>query len=748
MEDSNFILTDCQSILSQIKDQDKQLQLKRRICREISRMLEFIVTVYLIHVTKSVERWLMGLPTSKSKRKQLRGPEFLKEYRSLPETMLRDDDIFYETLKTRVEESFGGCTAEREYNVVQNSSQLFDTRKIKRRLLSCLDALTNKGLFQVATILTAGSIKFEKTKQQLKKIIRESLLKDTKNQNHHWQKNVFKHLSLILDDQRNFRENCGKFLTATFQSHGAAASMVLDGLEDLPFQALIAIHRKLRGVQGVIPNLRCHRYGKSRAHIIDKVRKISKEMLSELGEGDELQEPLAKAMAVAGLSLKLKPGCQNSSDLGFYQFSPEIKSLQNEIVKAIWLLKTKVRFQELKTVQNLLDPNSDVSNGSLRTATKKMFIEYLFECSDMDTIPKSLLESLATINRSSRTAPYKCFPKEEIEGEVECVLSVSAQTKQIVWDLLPDHEFDQDFADAYMEELEESDDGDDCDSDNGGGSSDGDIDNDVEIKNSQSCWFSSLESDDLAEGFGDSVADNSGLPIFATSGNGSCAHLTPYRRVSSDSVKKLKREHLARVDSDLHGSISTPQILESKFHSGTNKMNINHYQVESKDNVCLSRAGANSFSSFATPKERLNSNSFGKHEAELNTTRDTRKSRDFFSSNILFEDTKFIPNKQRTRGNQYVTIQEVCDETSVVAYNLIGYMLEKFAQEEEVDLDRSGSSYLRSNSLIQEYTQVSGEKPTLSQQDVGTSVIVKMVEELLPSLPESGIEKLKKLMDA
>ncbi|KAI9195982.1 hypothetical protein LWI28_020421 [Acer negundo] len=723
MEDSNFFLTDCQSILSQIKDQDKQLQLKRR--------------------------WLMGLPTSKSKRKQLRGPEFLKEYRSLPETMLREDDIFYETIKTRVEESFGACTAERENNVVQNSSQLFDTRKLIRRLLSCLDALTNKGLFQVATLLTGGSIKFEKTQLQLKKIIRESLLKDTKNQNHHWQKNVFKRLSLILDDQRNFRENCGKFLSPTFQSHGAAASMVLDGLEDLPFQALISIHRKLRGVQGVIPNLRCYRHGKSRAHVINQVRKISKKMLSELGKEDELQEPLAKAMAVAGLSLKLKPGCQNSSDLGFCQFSPEIKSLQNEIVKAIWLLKTKVRFRELKTVQNLLDPNSDVSNGSLRTAIKKMFIEYLFESSDMDTIPKSLLETLAMINRSSRTAPYKCLPKEEIEEEVECVLSVSAQTKQIVWDLLPDHEFDQDFADAYMEELEESDDGDDCDFDNGGGgSSDGDIDNDVEIKNSQSCWFSSLESDDLAEGFGDSVAVNSELPIFATSGNGSCAHLTPGRRVSSDSVEKVEQEYLASVDSDLHGSISTPQFMESKFHSGTIKMNINHYQVENKDNVCLSRTGANSFSSFATPKERLNSNSFGKHEAELNTTRDTRNLRDFFSSNLLFEDKKFIPSKQRTRGNQYVTIQEVCDETSVVAYNLIGHMLEKFALEEEVDLDGNDSSYLRSNSLIQEYTQVSGEKHTLSQEDVGTSVIVKMVEELLPSLPKSGIEKLKKLMDA
>ncbi|KAL5848354.1 hypothetical protein ACOSQ4_006367 [Xanthoceras sorbifolium] len=721
MEGTNFFMTDCQSILSQIKDQDKQLLIKRR--------------------------WLMGLPTSKSKRKQLREPKFLKEYRSLPETMLREDDIFYETIKTRIEESFGACTAEREHNVVQNSSELFDTHNIIRLLHSCLDALTNKGLYQVATILNGG-IKFEKTRQQMKKIIRESLLKDTKNQNHHWQRNVFKHLSLILGDPQNFRENCRTLLTPTFQSHGAAASKVLEGLEDLPFQALIAMHRKLRGVQGVIPKLRRHRHGRSRVHLINQVRKISKKMLSELGKGHELPEPLAKAMAVAGLSLKLKPGCQNSSELDFYQFSPETKSLQNEILKATWLLKTKVRFQELKTLQHLLDPNSDVSNGSLRTAIKKLLIEYLFECSDMDTIPKSLLETLAMINRSSRTTPYRCFPKEEIEEEVECVLSVSAQTKQIVWDLLPDHEFDQDFADAYMEELEESDDGDYYDYDDDGGGSDGDTDNDVELKNSQSCRFSSLESDDQAEGFGDSEAVISGLPIFATSGNGSCAHLTTDRRVSSDSVERLETEHLARVDSDLRGNISTPQFMKSKFHSGTIKMDIDHYQVESKGKVCLSRTDENCFSPFVTPKERLNSNSFVKHEAELDMRRDIGNSRDFFSSNFLFEDTKFIPSKERTQRNQYVAIQEVCDETSVVMYNLIGHMLEKFAQEEEVDLDGSDSSYLRSNSLIQEYTQVSGEKHTLSQEDVGTNIIVKMVEELLPSLPKSGIEKLKKLMDA
>lgn len=80
------------------------------------------------------------------------------------------------------------------------------------------------------------------------------------------------------------------------------------------------------------------------------------------------------------------------------------------------------------------------------------------------------------------------------------------------------------------------------------------------------------------------------------------------------------------------------------------------------------------------------------------------RSMDFFPSNFVPEDTKFFPCKQSLFRNQYLAIQEVCDETSMVAYNLIGRMLEKFAQEDEVDLDSSDSSYLRGCST-QENTQ-------------------------------------------
>lgn len=148
------------------------------------------------------------------------------------------------------------------------------------------------------------------------------------------------------------------------------------------------------------------------------------EMLSKIDEGDELQEPLTKAMSVAGLTLKLILGCPYVTE--FRKFSPEIEVLQNEIAKAIWLLNKKVRFSELNNLQLLLDPNAKLTNRSLRMAIRNMLTEYLLECSDMDSIPEWLLETLAIINRCSRSAPFRYFSKKEIEKEVECILSVGA----------------------------------------------------------------------------------------------------------------------------------------------------------------------------------------------------------------------------------------------------------------------------------------------------------------------------------
>ncbi|KAL0407753.1 UNVERIFIED_CONTAM: hypothetical protein Sradi_1709700 [Sesamum radiatum] len=94
------------------------------------------------------------------------------------------------------------------------------------------------------------------------------------------------------------------------EPYRAAAVKVLDRLEDFPFRALIAMHRKLKGVRD------------------------------------------------------------------FRKFSPETEALHNDIAKAIHLLddSKRVSLIELKKVQILLDPNSELSVRSLRMAVRNTFL--------------------------------------------------------------------------------------------------------------------------------------------------------------------------------------------------------------------------------------------------------------------------------------------------------------------------------------------------------------------------------------
>ncbi|KAJ9189009.1 hypothetical protein P3X46_000352 [Hevea brasiliensis] len=678
--------TDCESILSHLKHRDQQLKLKRR--------------------------WLMGLPMSKSEKDQL------LQYRSLPESLLRDDDIFYETVKRHVEQAFGVHIDEREDNTIQEDKVVSGVSNLKRFLLSCLDALTNKGLFLLAILLTRGSVNFEKTRPKMKKVIKELIPRVFRDQNNSGQKDIFTQLSQLLKDPQNVKDNCLTLLFPTCHSHHASAIKILERLEDLSSETLLAMRRKLRGVTASTPCLQQNRHGFSRGQLIYNVRSSIEKMLSEVVGGEELQAPLAKALAVASLSLKLTTGYSNSPVVDFEQFSPEVKTLQNDIAKAIWLLETKVRISELKTLQLLLDPHAKVSNGCLRTAMKKMLTEYLFECSDLDTIPKSLLEALAIINRGSRSTP--CFLKEEIEEELECILSVSAQMKQIVWDLLPAREFDEDFSDAYMEELEESDDGgvdddgyhdkndddgqhDTNDAHTGDGDDGG---HQVQRRNILSSRTYSVSLDNLEESCGEFVPMGS-KPSISTP-DGSCGSTVWQEKRNLDDI----------LDVDM-----------------------TWFEVESMGKFGTSRG--NSFSPHFPSNGRLNNISIKENEHEQGTKGDWGNSQGLPSTNFCTRKVKFISNKKDSHTNIYLGVQEVCDETSMVAYNLIGCMMEKFAQEEGLNLDWSDSSYLRGDYSSQENEE---EKMNSSERRVDGSVIVQVVEELLPSLPKSKMEKLKELI--
>ncbi|KAH7513951.1 hypothetical protein FEM48_Zijuj11G0037300 [Ziziphus jujuba var. spinosa] len=582
MENTKFYQTDCDALLSQIKHHEKDIQLKRR--------------------------WLLGLPTSKHGRKKFETHKFLQNG-SLPESFLREDDIFYETVKSYVLEAFGH--AGRSYPVVQDNLGLSDMPRTSRVILSCLDDLTNKGLYLLATVLTEGQVRYP--------------------------------------------------------THHAATRQVLDGLEDLPFQTLMAMHRKLRGRQQITPRLQPHKSGWNREPLIKRVRKTGEKMLAELGIGDKLQDPLAKAMAVADLSAKLTPGFHNSSTMEFHEFSPKIKILQNEITKAIWLVSTKVGTPELRKLQFVLDPNSKISIRSLRTSIKKMLIEYLFECSDMVTIPKSLLEAVAIINKDSRRTPDDSFLKDEIEEEVECILSVSAHTKQVFWDLLPDQNFDLDFTDAYMEDLQDSDDDDDDD--------DGSELHEDRISQNSS---HSLESNDQVESTGDYVP--------------------------CDTAMTVDDSHVEGLKPNLSSEVDSLNVRDTK--------------------------------------KEVNDNFLPRSIDQLDPTDATH----LFPFKLSFMEPKGFNGNKTSNSNQYLAIQDVCDETSMIAYNLIGHMLEKFAWTQGLDLDWTENFYLRHKFPDEEDSQVARDEQTRHKENDGL-VTIRLIKELMPFLPDSGIERLKKLMD-
>ncbi|KAF8393739.1 hypothetical protein HHK36_019937 [Tetracentron sinense] len=546
----------------------------------------------------------------------------------LPESLLREDDVSYETVKTSVRRGFGACTGEGGHHIVKDYLQLLETNAAP----------------------SGSSVKFEKTRWKMKKYIKEYLPKILRDQNHKGrQMGLLKQLSQLLKDPHNFRENHVTLVTPISHSHCSAVTELLKGLEDMPFQTLNAMHRRLKGVRGGVPQLQPPRSGWNRNRLIKQVKMTWEKMLSEHDEGGELQVPLAKAMAVAGLSFKVTTGYQNPSLMEFHHFSPEIEALQNEILNAIWLLKEKVRSSELKDVLLLLDPDANFSNGVVRTSVRKMLIEYLFECSEMDSIPKSLLETLAMINRSSRSALSTCISKEEAEEELECVLSVSGQIKQIVWDLVPDHEFDQDFTDAYMEDLEESD----------------DDENQLELSNIQISKSHSHNSNDQVESIGESLQIDSILPTPTSNGNCSSELSLHNTRLNGKSIDGSKTEQFIGLDSgDLHV--------------------------------------------------------YG------------------FSSS--FQESSILHEKQNMKGNHYLSIQEVCDETSMVAHQLTGRLLEEFAQIEGLDLDRTERSYLRGgNSNPGDFQD---EMQTSSKDDLDGPLLVRIIEELIPSLPKSVLTML------
>lgn len=653
----NGLPPDVRSLWYDMKNQEKEIRRKRQ--------------------------WLMSssAPVSSS-RKRLKSKESI-----MPETMLREDDLFYESLKKHVEKGFGVCHEATELPTTHDVEPFVQHKMIKT-ILALLDDFTNNGLYILAKVIAGSSVVFEKTRWKMKKFIKENLPKVLGKQSSSIDKEVevYNKLSQVLKDPYNFQKNNFMLSTVTsnmnihptVQSHYDATQIVLNELKDMSLQTLCAMYRRLKGAKGSLPVLNPSRTGWSKSRLASRVKSLSLEMLSKLGILDELPLPLIKAMEVASLSLKLSSH-QDAPIINFCNYSPKIESLQNEIVKAISLLKCKVGVHELKGLREFLDPGSDyeVLNGGLRKSIRKMLTEFLFECSDMDEIPIILLDTLAVING----CPLRL---KEVTEEVESILSVSAQVKQVLWDSLDDHELDLDFSDAYTEDIEESD--------------DGELSDDQEEEEE----LATSNLDDESEV--GSTADSHGV------------YCTPIWNVSNMSTAKSESECKTEIKVEPDDFQFTPSTGLSKSFDHTASMDSKH-MADTKD--------------FVSPFPLSSSQT------------DQIKGRKLFESSCKVESADFVEDR-----NKYLAIQQACDEASLIAYRFVGRVLEGYARIEEVDLDQRQISYLNDGNLfaVDLQDRAPNEDQATPSDDVDDSIIIQTVRELIPSFSDSELEKVRKIL--
>ncbi|XP_077226845.1 DNA double-strand break repair protein isoform X2 [Tasmannia lanceolata] len=603
--------------------------------------------------------WLLALPRipkPNTTKMQFKTPKLLKNV-SLHESFLRDDDVSYEAVRTSVERCFGTFTGKKVgQHVVQDYLRLFDMNRadtdafqpsnIFNIVSSLLDDLNNIGLFRLANIVTGNSIVFEKTRPRMKKVIKEYLQKVLRESNHKDLMELVMRLSRLFKGPTNLRKNDVKLLTHASSSLLSSANKVLEGLDDLCILTLVAMHRKLRGVP-FVPKMHLSRSNLCKDRLVEQVRNTCYSMLPVLTEGDELPEQLAKAMSVAGLSLKQIGGLSDFPIPQFLHFSPEIEALQNDIIKAIHTLP-KVKHFELKDLQSLLDPKAEIPMKKFRRATRRLLVNCLFECSEID-IPESFLGAIAFINRKSRRQLRHNFSKNIMEEEVECVLNISSQLRQITWEMLPDHSIvqdfdhsiDQDFADAYMDDLV---------GDDNGTNDDRDLDDDKNCFDFR--YFNKPACEDAQFG--------------------QCDGLQIYGSHSGDEVE----------------SVGDSRPVVSPQHITTNE--------------------SSSLQLMATCKD-FNHNSMDPESKQIARTH-LRHNHCFGSSPCAEDLTKSCSRTSEYDGqnnskNQYLFVQDICDEASLVAHQLIGRLLEGFLHIEGVDLNSSTRSYLRGGASIPEDLQ-------------------------------------------
>ncbi|XP_039124436.1 LOW QUALITY PROTEIN: uncharacterized protein LOC120260915 [Dioscorea cayenensis subsp. rotundata] len=406
-------------------------------------------------------RWLMGFPStpmSEDARKRVKRPKFLAT-KFLPESLVRRDEVSFETVKTKIEKSFGSFT-QGKYHVVQDYLAHFDKHQMRtyventaqffKTFYSIMDDLNNTALLVIANTVTSSKVSFDRTRQQMKKIIKEYLPKTIAESDLCGRIALLNTLSQIFQKPDNFREKQLTLCTPFCESLQKSIQNLLDRLHEMPIQTLLAMNRKLKGIKAAPQFPPTVSISCKKELFKDRIRKRCDQMMSKLKKGMDLPKPLAKALSVMLLFLKYESGCTDIMISEFFPFIPKTMELQNDILRALWSLQ-KVKHSELKALQSLIDPKAEIPWKTFRTTLTKYLMEYLFECDETE-LSVEAHGILIMINRRSRRQAC-LISKEAKEDEIECVLNVSCQLKQFFLDILPETATHEDSA----EEMESDD---------------------------------------------------------------------------------------------------------------------------------------------------------------------------------------------------------------------------------------------------------------------------------------------------
>ncbi|KAG8085017.1 hypothetical protein GUJ93_ZPchr0010g9667 [Zizania palustris] len=384
-------------------------------------------------LAKKKRKWLQSMiPREDGLIHPIKRPKCLKDV-YLAELDVRSDEVSCEKVIVNVEKCFGFQCDDYSHHIVQEGLRLFNLHKDRDGSLSpqgladmhrTINKLSNEALQSVANIITHNRVNFEKTRPVMKKIMKDHLPQYLVNLG---DKNDMSQLPHILTNPFSYRYDFVNFTTPISPELLSSINQVLDGLNGLTVQALVAVRRKLNGIS-FTPKFGFVHHVNRKMNLVTVIRKQCDNMISKLGEGGDLPNNLAKALSVVNLYRKsLK--CMDISQAEFFPFSRKTVFLQNDVLNTIWSIQ-KLRSRELKLLRSILHEGSK-DKMEFSTAVRRYLMDCLFECDEGD-LPDEALRVVAFCNGMS--VRQKIEPTEEQKNvEVEAVLNVSSNLRALAY---------------------------------------------------------------------------------------------------------------------------------------------------------------------------------------------------------------------------------------------------------------------------------------------------------------------------